>query len=263
MWRKLKLLNFFFLCLFFLAACSSKKESNTLKIIATAVPHAEILESIKPALGEKGVNLEIIVVDDYQTPNRALADGEIEANFFQHTPFLEHQVKEFQYPLQVLAAVHLEPMGIYSKKHQNLSHIKNHALIAVPSDPTNLARALLLLEKQGWIKLNSHSPQTSMFNIIDNPHQIRITEIDSPLLVRALEDVDFGVVTTNFALQGGFQPLKDALALEQSDSLFVNVIAIRRDDTNPFFATLKEEINSAKVKKFIEDKYQGAIMPAF
>lgn len=247
-----------FLCLF---GCASKKQPHVLKVVATAVPHAEILEFIKPQMKERGIELEILVVDDYQTPNRAVADGEVDANFFQHVPFLEHQIQEFHYPLQVLTSVHLEPMGIYSKKEKDFSSRKANMTFAVPSDPTNLARALLLMEKQGLLKLNRHDTQTSVYNIIDNPKRIQILEIDTPLLIRSLADVDFAVVTTNFALQAGYLPTKDALALEDERSPFVNVVAIQKGAEGENLQVLKELLHSSAVQKFIEQKYQGAVLP--
>ncbi len=250
--------------LFLLAACQKSEHKNSIKVAATAIPHAEILEQIKPDLKQQGYNLDILVVEDYNTPNRALADKEIDANFFQHIPFLEVQKKEFKYPFEVLASVLYEPMGLYSKKIKSLKELKDGAVVAVPIDPTNQARALLLLQAQGLITLDRQDVNATLLNISSNPHLLKFQEIDSPLLVRTLDDVDLAAITTNFALQAGLSPKRDALAIEDSHSRFVNVVVIRNgDEEREELQALKKAINSDKVRNFIMNKYQGAVLPAF
>ena len=245
-----------------MASCQHS-QNETLKVAATSVPHAEILEQIKPDLQKEGINLQVVVVEDYNTPNRALADKEIDANFFQHEPFLEAQKKEFDYKLISLAKVHLEPMALYSKRITSLKDLQDKAKIAVPSDPTNQARALLLLEKAGLLTLNKHDTTASVLNIRLNPKNLEVLEIDSPLLSRSLDDVDVAAITTNFALQAGLHP-KESLAIESTDSAFFNVLVIREGDQNRTdLQKLKDALNSEKVRKFIEDKYHGAVIPAF
>lgn len=253
------------LALFNLLACSTQSSSgHRLKVVATAIPHAEILEQIKPDLAAKGIDLQIIVVDDYNIPNRSLADGEVDANFFQHLPFLNMQNEEFGYALQPLAAVHIEPMGIYSKKIKSLKDLKSGAVIAIPNDPSNEARALELLQKVGLIKLNRHDSNTTVHNIIENPLRLKFNEIDSPLLPRTLDDVVLAVITTNFALQAGLDPQKDALASEDKDSLYANIVVIRRGDASrEDLQALKEVLQSEKVRNYIQNTYKGAIIPAF
>lgn len=244
--------------------CSKNPSKHTLKVAATAVPHAEILEHIKPLLEKEGVDLEIIVVEDYNTPNRALADKDVDANFFQHDPFLESQKKEFGYKIHSFAKVHLEPMALYSYKINSLDSLKEGDIVAIPNDPTNEARALELLESVGLIKLNRHDTQTSLLNITENPKKLKFLEIDSPLLTRALEDVSLAAITTNFALQAGLSPEKSSLAIESGKSLFVNVLVIRDgEDDREDLKKLKQAINSDDVKEFIESKYKGAVIPAF
>lgn len=243
------------------AGCQKAKNEDTLKVVATAVPHAEILEQIKPELAREGIRLEIIVVDDYQIPNRALADGEVDANFFQHRPFLEAQAVQFGYAIRQFADIHLEPMAIYSQNVKQLSELPTGAKIGVPSDPANQARALLLLEKSGLIGLGRHDSATSVLSIVDNPKQLIFLELDAPLLARSLADVDAAAINTNFALQAGLNPTEDALAIESNDSLFVNILAIRQgDEEKKELKLLKKHLASEKVGRYIAEVYQGAII---
>lgn len=247
-----------------LIGCQSNPGSH-LKIAASAVPHAEILEFIQSDLKDEGVELDIVIVEDFNTPNRALADKEVDANYFQHVPFMEAQEKDFGYQFEVLAAVQVEPMGLYSKKIDSLRDLKPKSIVAVPNDPTNQARALRLLHKEGLIELSDRGILTSVHDIIKNPHQLEILELDPAMLSRTLDDVDLAAITTNFALQGGLAPEKDSLAFEETlDSPFANIIAIRRGESaRPDFQKLKATIQSDKVRIYLSEKYHGAILPAF
>ncbi len=247
----------------FFSSCSSPKEG--FKVAATAVPHAQMLEFVKPELKAQGIDLIIVVTDDYNMPNRALGNHEIDANFFQHIPFMEEQIRQFHYPIQSLAKIEIEPMGIYSKKIHSLSELQDNATIALPNDPTNEARALLLLESQGIIQLDDpHNLQATVLNITHNPKQIRFIEADAAMLPRTLEDVDAAAINTNYALEAHLSPLKDALALESKDSPYANIIAIRNGEENrPEIEALKAVMTSEKMRQFILSKYQGAIIPAF
>lgn len=246
-----------------LAGCS--KSEKTLKVAATAVPHAEMLNHIKSDLAKEGVDLEIIVVEDYQLPNRALADKEVDANFFQHIPFLNAQVEAFHYPIKTFASIHIEPMGVYSKKVKNLSDLKEGALISVPNDPSNEARALSLLEQHQLIKMDRpDNLHATILNIAENPKKFKFEEIDAAMLPRTLNDVDAAVITTNFALQANLSPLKDAIVKEDSTSPYVNIIAVREgDEDRPELLALKKAMTSEKMRAFILEKYKGAIVPAF
>lgn len=251
--------NLLLLCLL-IAGCSDQKG---LKVIATPVPHAEILEAAKAELKEKGVDLIIVVTDDYNIPNRALADGEVDANFFQHRPFLEAQKDAFHYPLEVLTPVEVEPMGLYSKRIKHLSELKDKSTVALPNDPSNEARALFLLKKEGLIELDS-VPYPTLLNITSNPKRLALIEIDAAMLPRALEDVDLAAINTNFALVANLNPLQDALAIESSDSPFANVLVIRQgEEKREDIEALKTVMTSDKMREFILDKYQGAILPAW
>ena len=246
-----------------LTSCSSQK--NGFKVAATPVPHAQMLEFVKPDLKAQGIDLVIVVTDDYNMPNRALGNREVDANFFQHIPFMEEHIKQFHYSIESIAKVELEPMGIYSKKIRSLSELKDNAVVAVPNDPTNEARALSLLQGQGIIQLDDpNNLQSTVLNITDNPKHIKFIEVDAAMLPRSLGDVDAAAINTNYALEAKLSPLKDALVLESKDSPYANVIAIRIGDENrPEIEALKAAMTSKKMRDFILNKYKGAVIPAF
>lgn len=258
--RKLFCLMLVLLC----ASCTAKKD-NILKVAATAVPHAEMLDYIKPDMAKEGIDLMILVVEDYNIPNRALADKEVDANFFQHLPFMQEQVKMFHYPIVSDGKIEIEPMGVYSRKIKAIDELKEKAVIAIPNDPANEARALILLHNHGIITLdNPQNLQATVLNIIQNPKQIQFQEIDAAMLPRSLQDVDAAAINTNFALQANLNPLKDALIREDASSPYVNIIAIRIDEKeDPRLAVLKKQMTSEKMKRFILEKYKGAVIPAF
>ena len=239
---------------------------TTLKIGATPAPHAEILEQIKPDLKAQGVNLEIIEFNDYVQPNIALNDKELDANFFQHEPYLNDFVKEHkEMKLKNAGGIHVEPMGIYSHKIKDLSELPEGATVSIPNDPTNGGRALLLLQKAGLIQLKDGTgAEATLQDITGNPKNLTIREVEAAQLPRTLDDVDISIINTNFALNADLNPMKDALFIEDKDSPYVNIVTVRdgdenRDDIKKLLAALKSD----KVKKFILDKYTGAIVPAF
>lgn len=247
-----------------LFACGKSHVGTHLKIAATSTPQAEILEYIKPKLLKDGVDLDIIIVDDYNIPNRALADKEVDANFFQHEPFLKLQMKEFGYPLEEFAKVEIEPMGLYSLKIHHLEDLKEGAKVAIPQDPTNQARALMLLEKAGLLKLKKDSIDATVFDVLSNPKKLDLIEVDASLIPRSLNDVNLAAINTNFALQAGLNPKSDALLLEGESSLFVNILVIRKgDEGREDLQLLKKELQSPDVKEFIKEYYYGAVIPAF
>ncbi|MCH9609610.1 MAG: Methionine-binding lipoprotein MetQ [Chlamydiales bacterium] len=248
-----------FCLLLLLIGCNSQEK--TLKIAATSTPHAEILRVIAPNLKERGIKLKVIEVDDYAVPNRLLAEKQVDANFFQHRPFLEDQKRRFGYEIKELAKVHFEPLGIYSKKIQKLDQIKEGSLVAIPSDPTNESRALELLAFVGLIDIKKDSLVT-VHDILRNPLKLRIEEIDAPFLPRTLKDVTIAVIPSNFALLGGLDP-KTTLATEKSDSPYANIIAIREGDHREEIIALQQEIHSSKVKEYIIETYQGVLQPTF
>lgn len=251
------------LILLFAFGCSQKEDQNTLKVAATAMPHAEMLNHIKPDLESQGVNLKIIVVDDYNIPNRLLSEKEVDANFFQHIPFLENQIKNFGYPIQCQAQIHLAPMAIYSKKYKTLAELPEGATISLPNDPTNEYRALSILVSEGLITLRPGANlQATAADIQSNPKKFKFREIDAALTPRTLGEVDAAAINTNYALQAGLNPMQDALAMESKSSPYANIIAIRDADAqDPRLEKLKAAMLSDKMRAFILEKYRGAIIP--
>ena len=244
----------------------ANKTSAVIKIGATPVPHAEMLEEITPALKEKGITLEVVQFNDYVQPNIALNDKELDANFFQHEPYLNDFIKEHkEMNLKNAAGVHVEPMGIYSKKISKLDELANGATVSIPNDPTNGGRALILLEKAGLIKLKDGVKETATVNdIVENSKNLAITEVEAAQLPRTLDDVDIAVINTNFAMNANLNPVNDALFMEDKTSPYVNIVVVRNgDEEREEIKTLINELQSDKMKKFIEEKYKGAIVPAF
>lgn len=242
------------------------EKMSTIKIGATPVPHTEILEEIKPDLKEKGIALEIVEFNDYVQPNIALNDKELDANFFQHEPYLNDFIKEHkEMKLKNAGGVHIEPMGIYSKKIKDLKELPDGAHIAIPNDPTNGGRALLLLQKAELLKLKDGVKETATVqDIAENPKNFVIQEVEAAQLPRTLDDVDAAIINTNFAMNAELNPMKDALFIEDKTSPYVNILVVRDgDESREEIKTLLETIKSEKIKKFIEEKYKGAIVPAF
>lgn len=244
---------------------ASEGGQATIKVGATAVPHAEILNFIKPQLEKEGVKMEVIEFSDYVKPNLSLNDKEIDANFFQHIPYLEEFAKERNMPLVTLTKVHIEPMGIYTTKYKSLDEMPDGAKIAIPNDPTNGGRALMLLDSAKVIKLKDGVSITATpADIVENPKNIEIVEIEAALLPRSMNDVDYSVINSNFAMEAKLNPVSDSLFTEPKESPYSNVVAIRKgDETRPELQKLAKVITSPEVKKFIEEKYKGAVVPAF
>ena len=257
-----------------MTACNDKesKESKEvkveakqtiIKIGATPVPHVEILEAVKPLLKAKGYDLQIVEFTDYVTPNIAVNEGELDANFFQHLPYLEEFNKNKNTDLVKTVNVHLEPMGVYSKKIKSLSELKDGDTIAVPNDPTNESRALDILVKEGLLTFKAVNFKT-IVDIIDNPKNLKIKELDAPQLPRVLDEVTAAVINTNYALPANLNPLKDAIVLESKDSPYANIIVVKKGNENKdSIKALNEVINSNEIKTFINEKYQGSIIEAF
>lgn len=245
------------------AASGDKKV--TLKVGATAVPHAEILNDIKPALAKEGVDLQIIEFSDYVKPNLALNDKELDANFFQHEPYLDTFVSERKLALVSAGKVHIEPMGIYSKKIKNLQDIPNGAKIAIPNDPSNGGRALALLESAKLLKLKDGvGVKATVGDITQNDKKLKIVEIEAALLPRSMDDTDLSVINSNFAMEAKLNPVKDSLFTEPKESPYANIVAVRKgDESRPEIQKLMKALQSPEVKKFIEEKYKGAVVPAF
>ncbi|WP_276896332.1 MetQ/NlpA family ABC transporter substrate-binding protein [Helicobacter japonicus] len=242
----------------------SEAEVKTLKVGATPVPHAEILEFIKPDLEKEGIDLQIVQFTDYVTPNSALNDGSLDANFHQHKPFLDSLISDRGYALTPIASIHVEPIGLYSSKFKNIDELPNGAVIAIPNDPSNGGRALLLLEAEKLVKLaDSTNLQATELDIVENPKELKIKPVEAALLPRTLGDVDAAVINGNYALQAGLNSA-DALILEGAQSPYANILVVQSskvDDEN--IQKLKKALQSQKVKDFIQEKYKGEIVPAF
>jgi D-methionine transport system substrate-binding protein len=236
---------------------------------ATPTPHAEILNVVKEILAEQGYELEIKEFTDYIQPNKQLTDKELDANYFQHQPYLDDYNAENKTDIVSIAAVHFEPLGIYPGKTKSLAELKNNAKVAVPNDTTNEARALLLLEAQGLIKLRENAGLKATVNdVAENPKNLKIIEIEAAQLARSLPDVDIAVINGNYAIEAGLHVDKDSLAKEEKDSLaaktYANIVAVRKgDEQREDLKALVAALKSDKVKKFIEEKYQGAVLPVF
>ncbi len=242
-----------------------QKEEITLKIEASSIPHAEILEFIAPDLDKEGIKLEVTNSTDGIQANQRVFDGELDANFFQHVPYLEQINKDSGLNLVVVKGIHIEPFGLYSKKIDSIEELSDGAKIAIPNNPSNFSRALQLLAKHGIIELDeSKSGDYTIEDITENKKKLEFIPVDSPLLVRALDDVEAATINTNYALEANFKPLEDSLIIEDADSPYVNVLVSRPDnkDSEPI-QKLAEALTSEKVKKFIEETYDGAVVPAF
>ena len=256
------------------AGCGDKKAAAptpaadkkvVLKVGATPVPHAEILKVIQPILAKDGIELKIVEFTDYVRPNVALAEKELDANFFQHLPYLQQFAADRKLDLVSLIAVHIEPMGVYSKKIKTLNEVPNGGIVAIPNDPTNGGRALSILAQAGLIKMKDGvGVKGTVKDVTDNPKKLVFKELEAPQLPRSLDDVALAVINSNYALEAKLNPTKDALFIEKKDSPYANILAIRKgDEKRPELVKLAKALTSPDVKKFIEDKYKGAVVPAF
>jgi len=236
-----------------------------LSIAATPVPHAEILEVIKPALAKEGIDLDIKVFTDYIQPNLQVSQKKLDANYFQTKPYLDTFNKDRGTDLVIVEGVHIEPFGAYSSKYKSLAEVPDGATIALPNDASNSGRALLLLQKAGLIKLKeSASAPSGPRDIAENPHNFTFRELEAPTLPRVLGQVDLALINTNYALEAKLNPTKDALLLEDRDSPYVNYLVSRPDNQDSAAVKkLAAALNSQEVKDFIEKRYSGAVVPAF
>ncbi|MCV4233515.1 MetQ/NlpA family ABC transporter substrate-binding protein [Virgibacillus sp. LDC1] len=264
-----------------LAACGSKPADNasepggttggggqetvTLKVGASPSPHAKILEHVKPALEKEGVNLEIVEFTDYVLPNTQVDSKEIDANFFQHKPYLDNEIKERKLDLESVIAVHVEPLGAYSKTITSADELKDGAVVAIPNDPSNAGRALTLLSKNGVIKLEDETKlEATAKDIVENPKNLEFKEVEAAMLPRMLDELDLAVINTNYALEAGLDPTKDALFIEDKENPYANLLVARPDNKDSdAIQKLAKALTSEDVKTFIEEEYKGAVIPAF
>ncbi|WP_066093460.1 MetQ/NlpA family ABC transporter substrate-binding protein [Xanthomonas massiliensis] len=238
---------------------------QTLTVAATAVPHAEILEVVKPALEREGIRLDIRIFNDYVQPNDQVAQKRIDANYFQTEPYLAAYNADHHTDLVPVVGVHIEPFGAYSRRYKSLADLPDGAEVAIPNDPSNNSRALILLDKAGLIALKD--PKDAMAtqqDIVANPRHLKFRELDSAMLPRVLGQVDLALINTNYALDADLDPTRDALAIESKDSPYVNYLVARPDNKDdPRIQKLAQALTSPAVRIYIEKKYHGAVLPAF
>jgi D-methionine transport system substrate-binding protein len=240
---------------------------QVLKVAASAIPHAQILEFIKPQLRAQGIDLQIKVFTDYVQPNLQVEEKQLDANFFQHQPYLDAFNREHGTHIVAVpdSKVHVEPFGAYSHKLKRVTDLQEGAQIAVPNDPSNSARSLLLLQKQGLIKLRDpNNILATAHDIVWNPKHLKIRELEAATLPRVLDDVDLALINTNYALAAGLNPTRDALFIEDAASPYANLVAARPDNVNsPAIHKLVAALRSAAAKKFVQDTYHGAVVATF
>ena len=240
---------------------------ETITVAATAAPHAEILEEAKPLLEEKGYELDIQVFADYVLPNDVVDSGEVDANYFQHINYLNSFNEEQGTHLVDAGEIHYEPFGIYAGQKESLDEVEDGDTVAVPNDTTNEARALLLLEAQGWITLDPEAGITATpEDITDNPYNLEIEAFEAAQVARHIDEVSYAVLNGNYALEAGLNAGTDALAVETADSdaiqQYVNVIAVKEgNEDDPKIQALVEVLKSDEIKEFINEKYEGAVVP--
>lgn len=249
-----------------LTGCGGSKDDKVIKVAATAVPHAELLEQAKPILEEEGYTLEIQVFNDYVQPNNVVESGDFDANYFQHIPYLEQFNEEKGTHLVNAGGIHYEPFGIYPGTETDLANIEG-ATIAVPNDTTNEARALLLLQDNGFITLKEGAGLTATkVDIVENPYNIELVELEAAQIPRMLPDVSFAVMNGNYAMEAGYSVAQDALAYESVDSeaaaTYVNVIAVKEGNENSEkIRALVDALKSDEIKQYINDTYDGGVIP--
>lgn len=243
------------------------KDLEPLTVAASETPHSEILEQAKAALAEKGYDLQVTVFDDYIQPDAVVESGEIDANYFQHQPYLDWYNEEYSAELVTVGKIHYEPFGIYPGIKSSLDELADNDVIAVPNDTTNEARALLLLEANGIIKLKEDAGlEATIDDIVENPHNIRIEELEAAQVARVKDEVAYVVLNGNYALQAGFTVEKDAIAYEEADSeaakTYANIIAVKAGNENgEKVKALIEVLESENIRGFITEKYDGAVIP--
>ncbi|WP_424812313.1 MetQ/NlpA family ABC transporter substrate-binding protein [Roseococcus sp. YIM B11640] len=236
-----------------------------LRIGVTAGPHAQVMEKVREIAARDGLVIRVIEFQDYIQPNAALAAGDLDANSYQHQPFLDQQVRDRRLPLVALGKTLIFPMGIYSKKHRRVADIPQGGRVAIPNDPTNGGRALVLLANNGAFTLREGADfRATVADITGNPRRLRVVELEAAQLPRTLDEVEAATINTNFAIPAGLNPVRDAIALESSDSPYANLIAVREQDrAAPWAQRLLAAYQNQEVKDFVTATFQGSVVPAF
>jgi D-methionine transport system substrate-binding protein len=241
------------------------QDKTAIKVGVTAGPQAQVMEAVKKIAVKQGLNIQIVEFSDYVQPNAALASGDLDANSYQHQPYLDQQIKDRGYKFAVVGQSINMPMGIYSRKFKRLDDLGNRARFGMPNDPTNGGRALLLLQEKGLIKLKpSTGLKATPLDVAENPKRLRFVELDAAQLPRSLDDLDAAAVNTNFALSAGLNPSRDAIALESAQSPYINILAVREADKDqPWVARFVQAYHSPEVRQFIQQQFKGSVLPAW
>lgn len=245
----------------------SKEESKKIVVGASNVPHAEILEEAKPLLKEKGIELEVKTFNDYIVPNQALDSKELDANYFQHIPYLESQMADNGYKFEIAGGIHIEPIGVYSQKFKSLDDLPKGAHVIMSSSVADHGRILTMLEKEGLITLKDgvEKVKATIEDIAENPKDLKFdTEYEAALLPQIFNngEGDAVLINSNYAIDAGLNPLKDSIAIEEKDSPYVNVVAVREGDKDKeAIKALVEVLHSKEIQDFILEKYEGAVVP--
>lgn len=240
-------------------------QDKPLKIGVTAGPHAQIFEQVKKIAEKDGLKIQIVEFSDYVQPNAALASGDLDANSYQHKPYLDQQVKDRGYRIVPVGYTVNFPIGIYSKKVKSLKDLKEGARVGIPNDPTNGGRVLLVFQDQGLIKLKADvGLKATSLDVVDNPKKIKFVEVDAAQLPRTLDDLDASAINTNYALSAGLNPARDAIAQESAKSPYVNLLAVREQDKDkPWVAKVVKAYQSEEVRKFIQAEFKGSVLAGF
>ncbi len=248
-----------------LALAATTLLAEDIKVGVSPGEHAEIMEEVAKVAAPMGLDIDVVEFSDYVIPNTALADGDIQANSFQHVPYLDNQMKDRGFDLVVVGNTITTPMGIYSDKLDDIAGLEEGAKVAIPNDPTNGGRALLLLQDLGLVTLAEGTGLVpSPLDIDDNPKGLKFIELDAAQLPRTLADADIAIINTNYAIASGLNPKTDSIAMEKADSPYVNVIVVRKgDEDQPWVKTLVEAYHSDAVKAFIEQAYNGAVITSW
>jgi D-methionine transport system substrate-binding protein len=240
-------------------------QDKPLKIGVTAGPHAQIFEQVKKIAERDGLKIQVVEFSDYVQPNAALAAGDLDANSYQHKPFLDQQVKDRGYKLVSVGYTVNFPIGIYSKKIKSLKDLKEGARFGIPNDPTNGGRVLLVLQDQGLIKLRPAAGlKATPLDVVENPKKLKFVELEAAQLARSLDDLDAAGINTNYALPAGLNPGRDSIAQESAKSPYVNLIAVREQDKDkPWVAKLVKAYQSEEIRRYVQTQFNGAVIPGF
>lgn len=236
-----------------------------MRIGVSPVPHGEILEQVIAPLEKRGIHVQIVTFNDYIQPNLALASGDIDANFYQHVPFMEEFNRDHGTHFVAVTKVFIAPLAIYAGRTKSLAALPDNAIIAIPNDPVNAGRSLLLLQSAGLLTVKTQGTEPpTIHDISGNPKHIEVRELESAQVPRALPDVNLAVINTNYALPAGLNPAKDSLFRENAQSSYVNVLAVNAGHQNdPAIRAIADALNTAELRRYILDHYQGALVPAF